>query len=121
MPFTTVSITGVVATGVVEVTTGVVVVIVVVVAGVVVVDTAVVVVVTVFVIVVAVVVALAAIVIDTTILAHSEPSVRTFGDESVRAPNSVGPWVLSSAALFSEYINVSVGSGDGVTGLPVVS
>jgi hypothetical protein len=95
---------------------------VVVVVGVVVVDAAAVVVVTVFVVaVVVVLVTLAAIVIDTTILAHKEPSVRTFGDESARAPNSVGPWVLSRATLFSEYINVSVGRGEGVIGLPVVS
>ena len=88
-----------VATGVVETTTGVVVVVVAVVVVVVVVE------------VVAVVVDIEVVVVlsvpevtvmETTILAHNEPSVRIFGDESASAPNSVGPCELSRAAPFSE-------------------
>jgi hypothetical protein len=94
-PFTTVKITGVVATGVVVITTAAVVVVVVVtVVEVVVVVTAAVV------DAVVVVAAVEAMLIFTTIFAHIDPSVRILWAEI--KPSSTGPWVLSRAVPFWE-------------------
>jgi hypothetical protein len=90
----------VVATGVVEITTGTVVVVVGVAVVVVAVVEATAGVVDIDVVVVLTVPEVT--VMETTILAHSEPSVRIFGDESASAPNSVGPCEMSNAAPFSE-------------------